>query len=129
LTRTVISIEQSGLNPFAISAATPDYRANPHRVLRPEFRRDDAFTLPLSGSTAFKSFPAISTDQATARAELRIRPSDSFPNSSPEIPQGEVVPMSEWSFANCPVGPPGTPSVTDICVAGGFQNNKIYELR
>jgi hypothetical protein len=87
------------------------------------------FTLPLSGGTAFNSYPAISTDQAMARAELRIRPSDSPPSSGPEIPQGDVVPMGEWSFANCPDGPPGTPSVTDICVAGGFQNNKVYELR
>jgi hypothetical protein len=86
-------------------------------------------TLPLSGGTAFNSYPAISTDQTMARAELRRRPSDSPSTSGPEIPQGEVVPMSEWSFANCPDGPPGTPSVTDICIAGGFQNDKVYELR
>jgi hypothetical protein len=87
------------------------------------------FTLPLSGSVAFKSYPAVSIDKAAAQAELRIRPSDSPRPSGPEIPAGELVPDSQWSFANCPGGPPGVPSTTDICVAGGFQNNRIYELR
>lgn len=87
------------------------------------------FTLPLSGSPAFKSFPAVSTDKTVAQAELRRRPSDSPRPSGPEIPAGTPVPDSEWSFASCPSGPPGTPSVTDICLAGGFQNNMVYELR
>lgn len=39
-----------------------------------------------------------------------------------------MVPASQWSFAKCPNGPPGTPSVTDICLAGGFQNNQVYEI-
>jgi hypothetical protein len=87
------------------------------------------FTLPLSGGTAFNSYPTISTDPEVARAELRVRPSDSFSESGPEIPSGEIVPTSQWSFANCPDGPPGVPSVTDICLAGGFQNNRVYDLR
>jgi hypothetical protein len=87
------------------------------------------FTLPLSGSTAFKSFPSVSVDKATAQAELRRRPSDSPRPPSPEIPAGELVPSGEWSFASCPSGPPGVPSTTDICLAGGFQNNMVYELR
>jgi hypothetical protein len=86
-------------------------------------------TLPLSGSPAFKSFPAVSTDKAVAQAQLRRRPSDSPRPSGPEIPAGALVPDSEWSFASCPGGPPGTPSPTDICLAGGFQNNMVYELR
>ncbi len=87
------------------------------------------FTLPLSGGTAFKSFPAVSPDQGIAEAELRVRPSDSPRPSGPAIPTGELVSPSQWSFANCPSGPPGVPSATDICLAGGFQNNRIYELR
>lgn len=90
------------------------------------------FTLPLSGSPAFKSFAAVSTSKADAQAELRRRPSDSPRPSSPQIPAGTLVPDSEWSFARCPDGP-GTatavPSTTDICLAGGFQNNMVYELR
>jgi Alpha/beta hydrolase domain len=87
------------------------------------------FTLPLSGGAAFKSFPAVSTDKAIAEAELRVRSSDSPRPSSPDIPEGVLVPDSEWSFASCPNGPPGTPSTTDICLSGGFQNDKVYELR
>jgi hypothetical protein len=86
------------------------------------------FTLPLSGGPAFKSYEAVSTDKSVAMAELRMRPSDSPRPSAPDIPAGVVVPASEWSFANCPTGPPGTPSTTDICLAGGFQNNMVYQL-
>jgi alpha/beta hydrolase family protein len=86
------------------------------------------FTLPLSGGPAFKSYEAVSTDTSVAMAELRMRPSDSPRPSAPDIPAGVVVPASQWSFANCPTGPPGTPSTTDICLAGGFQNNMVYQL-
>lgn len=90
------------------------------------------FTLPLSGSVAFKSYPAVATDKGIAGAELRRRPSDSPRPSAPAIPVGDRVPDSEWSFARCPDGPgtaTGVPSTTDICLAGGFQNNMVYELR
>lgn len=93
------------------------------------FNGETPFTLPLSGGTAFKSYPSVSTDPGIAEAELRVRPSDSPRPSSPDVPEGTLVPASQWSFAACPDGPPGTPSVTDICLAGGFQNDKIYELR
>ena len=87
------------------------------------------FTLPLSGGPAFKSYATVSTDQIAAEAELRMRPSDSPRPSAPAIPAGELVPPSQWSFASCPSGPPGVPSTTDICLAGGCQNNRVYELR
>lgn len=87
------------------------------------------FSLPLSGGPAFKSYEAVATNPAVAEAELRRRPSDSPRPSSPEIPAGEVVSTSEWSFANCPSGSPGTPSPNHICLNGGFQNNMVYELR
>ena len=90
------------------------------------------FTLPLSGGAAFKSYSAVSTDKRIADAELRRRPSDSPRPPSPRIPAGELVPGSEWSLARCPDGPgaaTAVPSETDICLAGGFQNNMVYELR
>lgn len=87
------------------------------------------FTLPLSGGPAFKSYATVSTDQIAAEAELRVRPSDSPRPSAPAIPAGELVQPSQWSFASCPSGPPGVPSTTDICLVGGFQNNRVYELR
>jgi hypothetical protein len=92
------------------------------------FGGETPFTLPLSGGPAFKSYESVSTDQAMAEAELRVRPSDSPRPSSAEVPAGDVVPPSQWSFASCPSGPPGTPRVTDICLNGGFQNNRVYQL-
>ena len=79
------------------------------------------FTLPLRYET-------VSTDQAVAMAELRMRPSDSFRPSLPDIPDGQVIPHSQWSFARCPDGLPGTPSRTDICLAGRFQTDRVYQL-
>jgi len=88
------------------------------------------FTLPLSGSTAFKSYEAVSTDQAQAEAELRMRPSDSPRPSGPEIPEGEVVPREGWAFGSCPTGQASlVPSTTDICVFDAFRNDRVYELR
>ena len=87
------------------------------------------FSLPLSGGVAFKSYESVSTHQAAAEAVLLRRPSDSPRPSSAAIPAGEVVPTSDWSFADCPSGAPGTPSPNHICLGGGFQNNMVYELR
>lgn len=73
-------------------------------------------------------YESVSTDQAIAKAELRMRSSDSPRPSAPDIPSGELVPSSQWSFAKCSNGPPGTPSTKDICLAEGFQNNRVYQL-
>jgi hypothetical protein len=86
------------------------------------------FTQPLSGNANIRSYEAVSTDQVVASAELRKRPSDSPRPSAPDIPEGEAIPTGEWSFAKCPLGPPGTPSATDICLAGGFRNDTVYQL-
>jgi len=91
----------------------------------------EVFTRPLrsSNNRIIRSYEAVSTDQTVAMAELRMRPSDSPRPPAPDIPEGEVVPTSQWSFANCPKGLSGISSATDICLAGGFQNNIVYELR
>jgi hypothetical protein len=86
------------------------------------------FTLPLSGSPSVKSYETVSTDPSAAQAELRMRSSDSPRPSAPDIPDGEVVPINHWSFAKCPTGPPGIPSTTDICIAGGFKSDMVYQL-
>jgi uncharacterized protein (TIGR03437 family) len=93
-----------------------------------EFGGARPFTLPLTGFATFKSYEAVSTNQTAAQAELRVRPTDSPRPSGPAIPEGTLIPASQWSFARCPNGPPGTPSNTDICLVGGFQNNQTYEL-
>ena len=91
----------------------------------------EVFTRPprSSNNRIIRSYEAVSTDQTVAMAELRTRPSDSPRPPAPDIPEGELVPTSQWSFAKCPKGPPGISSATDICLPGGFQNNLIYELR
>jgi hypothetical protein len=86
------------------------------------------FSLPLSGSTAFKSFPAVSTDKQQAQAELYVVASDSPRPSGPQIPRGETVPPDQWAFADCPEGWPGRPSPKHICLKSGFRNDRNYHL-
>ena len=92
------------------------------------FNGGNPTTLPLSGGTAFKSFPAVSTNKQAAEAELWVVESDSPPHSGPEIPRGTRVRDDQWAFASCPEGWPGTPSATDICFKGGFRNDRNYHL-
>lgn len=85
-------------------------------------------TLPLSGGSAFHSFPAVSSNKRVAEAELRVTHSDSPRPSGPDIPRGERVADKDWAFASCPDGWPGTPSTTDICLRTGFRNDRNYHL-
>jgi hypothetical protein len=85
-------------------------------------------TLPLSGSPVFRSYAAVSTDRTEAEAELWVTPSDSPRPNGPAIPRGERVSDSDWAFSACPDGWPGTPSRTDICLKGGFRNDRNYHL-
>ncbi len=85
-------------------------------------------SLPLSGSPAFHSFHAVSTDKKQAQAELFVLASDSPRPSGPEIPRGEAVPEDKWAFADCPDGWPGKPSSGHICLRDGFRNDRNYHL-
>lgn len=85
-------------------------------------------TLPLSGGSAFKGFPSVSVNKSAAEAELWVVDSDSPRPSGPSIPFGTRLPDDRWAFAACPDGWPGTPSTTDICVKGDFQNRHNYHL-
>lgn len=85
-------------------------------------------SLPLSGSPAFKPYPAVSTDKAQAQAELYVLASDSPRPSGADIPRGEPVANEDWAFADCPDGWPGTPSVNHICLKDGFRNDRNYHL-
>jgi hypothetical protein len=86
------------------------------------------YSLPLSGGSAFKSFPAVSTDKQLAQAELSISPSDSPRPGGPGIPRGEPVASDDWAFADCPDGWPGNPSPIHICLKSGFRNDRNYHL-
>lgn len=72
--------------------------------------------LPLSGSPAFASYPAV-LDEADD-AELRVRPSDSPRPPGPDVPEGALLDDDAWDLV----------SDTEICVDGGFQPGTVYEL-
>lgn len=90
-------------------------------------------SLPLSGSLDFASYESISTDQAVAGAELRVRFSDSARPGTADIPPGVVIPTSQWAFAKCSKDPATgvvtvVPSTTDICLPTGFSVDAVYQL-
>jgi hypothetical protein len=90
-------------------------------------------SLPLSGSLDFASYESISTDQAVAGAELRVRFSDSARPGTADIPAGVVIPTGQWSFARCSKDPvtgviTSVPSTTDICLPAGFSLDAVYQL-
>jgi hypothetical protein len=85
-------------------------------------------SLPLSGNSRIKPYPAISTDKKEAQGQLYMLASDSPDPSGPEIPRGAPVPDEDWAFADCPDGWPGTPSASHICLKNGFLNNRNYHL-
>ena len=92
------------------------------------FNGGTPYTLPLSGASAFISYPTVSVNKSAAEAELRVVSGDSPRPSGPEIPMGRPVPDDEWAFADCPEGWPGTPSNEHICLKHGFQNHLNYHL-
>ncbi len=92
------------------------------------FNGSNPTSLPLSGGSAYKPYPAISTDKKEAQAQLYMVASDSPQPSGPEMPRGAPIAEDEWAFANCPDGWPGTPSVNHICLKSGFLNNRNYHL-
>lgn len=81
---------------------------------------EGTFTLPLEGSTSFRSYPTAVTD--TSRSTLLVRDCvDCDP---------EPVPADAWAFGSCPTGEASlTPTRTDICLFGGFDPERLYELR
>ncbi|HEX9898292.1 MAG TPA: alpha/beta hydrolase domain-containing protein, partial [Candidatus Methylomirabilis sp.] len=90
-------------------------------------------SLPLSGSLDFASYESISTDQAVAQAELRVRFSDSARPGTADIPPGVVIPTGQWAFARCSKDPvtgviTSVPSTTDICLPVGFSLDAVYQL-
>jgi len=92
------------------------------------FNGSNPTSLPLSGGSAFKSYPAISADKKKAQAQLYMVASDSPQPSGPEMPRGAQVSDEDWAFADCPDGWPGTPSASHICLKNGFLNNRNYHL-
>ncbi len=85
--------------------------------------------LPLSAgwftSTTHAAYPTVSTDNRTAlpdgfRPTLTVRAKESAPRVE--------IPATEWRFATCAEGQPEAVSDRAICLNGGFQPGRLYEL-
>jgi len=75
-----------------------------------------ASTQDLSTPPAYES---VSTSNAGATMTRRIHQDDAR----------ELIPNSDWAFADCSVTPfPGVPSTKKVCLKGDFDTNHIYEL-
>ena len=75
-----------------------------------------ASTLDLSTPPAYES---VSTSNAGASLTRRVHQDD----------PKELVPNTQWAFADCSSAPfPGVPSTKKICLNGNFDTNHIYEL-
>ena len=74
---------------------------------------------PLAGNALTAPIETATLDNSTATLTRRIHWND----------PKELVPRSQWAFADCSATPfPGTPSTTRVCLQGGFDTNHIYEL-
>src|SRR5262249_32282655 len=82
-----------------------------------------ASTLMLSqtfySGTSHASYETVSLDNTGSTLTRRVHVNDS----------PELIPNSQWAFANCATTPfPGTPDTRRICLQGGFDTNYLYEL-
>ena len=69
--------------------------------------------------TAPPSYEAVSTNNAGAVLTRRVHQND----------PREVIPNSQWAFADCSSTPfPGVPNTRKVCLSGNFDTNHIYEL-
>jgi hypothetical protein len=65
------------------------------------------------------AYEAVSTSNAGATLTRRVHQDD----------PRELIPNSDWAFADCSVVPfPGVPDTKKICLNGNFDTNHIYEL-
>jgi hypothetical protein len=88
-------------------------------LTRTEYVDHTGFTTTLEGSTSFTSYETADTN--TGHSTLVIRDGE----TSPRVP----IPSDQWAFGTCPTGQASlVPTTTDICLFGGFQVDKVYEL-
>jgi Alpha/beta hydrolase domain len=79
------------------------------------------FSLPLEGSSSFRSYPAADTNTAHSTLTVRDEVSD----------QGPMTPIAsdQWAFGSCPTGKDSLiADATQICLFSGFQTDKLYTL-
>jgi Alpha/beta hydrolase domain len=86
---------------------------------RREFSPQEAASFTSSIVTGFQ--PEETADTNTARSTLTVRDREDAPRVT--------VPSDRWAFGRCPTGRESlTPSTRDICLFGGFDAQRIYEL-
>ncbi|AMJ61858.1 alpha/beta hydrolase domain-containing protein [Bosea sp. PAMC 26642] len=76
-------------------------------------------------TTTHDSYPTVSTDNRTALPDgflptLTVRTRENAPRTP--------VPNTEWSFARCADDGSNAPDDKAICLNGGFQPGRLYEL-
>lgn len=78
-------------------------------------------TLPLRAGSGY---PLAAADQSAAVLTV------STAETTAGVKTGTTtVPRSDWALADCRTVPfPGTPDPTRLCVRGGFETTKLYEL-
>ena len=80
---------------------------------------EGTFTLALSGSNSFRSYPTSDLD--TASSSLTVR--------RDVVGRGTLVSSDAWAFGRCPLGRSSLePSETDLCVFDGMRADRLYEL-
>ncbi|WP_420148118.1 alpha/beta hydrolase domain-containing protein [Spirosoma sp.] len=73
---------------------------------------------PFSGAT-HHSYETVSLDNTGLQLTKRVHEAD------PHV----LIPNSDWAFSDCTTKPfPGTPSISQLSIKGGFDPNYIYEL-
>ena len=77
------------------------------------------FTLPLKGTTQFRSYETA--DSNTAQSTLTVREGVTGTRT--------VVPRDRWAFGRCATGQQSlVPTTMDLCVFDGLQAGRVYEL-
>lgn len=74
---------------------------------------------------SYDSYPTASLDNATPSPDgflptLTVRAREQDPR--------EPIPNTQWSFGVCEPGGPVTPDEKHVCLSGGFEPGRLYEL-
>ena len=87
--------------------------------IRVEYADAEGFTRPLEGNTAFRAYESADLDPAHATLTVRRTAADAR----------APVAADAWAFGRCPTGRASlVPTSVDICLFGGFQADRLYEL-
>jgi hypothetical protein len=89
-------------------------------------------SLPISSSQQTQYYPSGGYDSYPAASLDKAPDPDGFAPTltmrAREQDPREPIAEAEWSFATCEPGKPPVPDDKHICLAGGFQPGRLYEL-